>query len=374
MASMMFDNRSTYEISAKHIADYIQPLSVGMPAFAFTALDELGRSLNLDEDYLSGKHLVLVFLNTDDNSKNAEALRNFAEGRQAFEDANMAIVAIAATNKKDSNFILKRESGFMWPIANDPSGAVFASYGLHKLHGTGLRMVHVTPHRQVKNWYDAPINIDQTLKEITDMANSLSASEDSRWSACHAPVLHIPNVFSEQECAQLIQSFNTEEGYYIRPPRAGEVAGNFKVPVYEHNRQDRVDQLVKDKATLAFIDQRIAQRVYPVIQKAFAYTVTRREEFHLARYVGAREGLHMGHRDVTANSMTHRRFAFSLTLNSNYEGGKLVFNEYSPHGYQPAAGSALIFSSLLLHEVMEITQGTRYCLITNLFNDDSLKR
>lgn len=370
----MFDNRSTYEISANLIAEYIQPLSAGMPAFAFSALDEFGRSLNLNEDYLSGKHLVLVFLNTDDNTRNAEALKYFAEMRQVFEDANITIVAVAATNKKDSNFNLKQKSGFLWPITNDPSGAVFASYGLHKMRGIDLRVVLITPQRQVRIWYDSPINIQQTLKEITDMANSLSASEDSRWSACHAPVLHIPNVFSEQECTRLIQGFNTQEGYYIRPPHAGEVAGNFKVPVYEHNRQDRVDQLVKNKSTLDFIDQRIAERIYPMIKKAFAYTVTRREDFHLARYVGAREGLHMGHRDVTATSMTHRRFAISLTLNSDYEGGKLVFNEYSPHGYQPATGSALIFSSLLLHEVTEITQGTRYCLISNLFNDDALKQ
>ena len=49
----------------------------------------------------------------------------------------------------------------------------------------------------------------------------------------------------------------------VRRPRPGEIAGNYSIPVYEHDRQDRVDLIVKDKNTLAFLDERICtHRVY----------------------------------------------------------------------------------------------------------------
>ncbi len=43
--------------------------------------------------------------------------------------------------------------------------------------------------------------------------------------------------------------------------------------------------------------------------------------------------------------------------------------EFSPKGYRVPAGSAMGFSSSLLHEVQETTQGVRYNLISHLFND-----
>lgn len=370
----MFDNRPTYEISAKQVADYVQPLSLGANALPFELRDELGRMLSLNEDYLSGKHLVLIFLNSTNAQLNTDTLRHVANTQQDLHHNNTTVIAITARNKGRDNFNLKHKSGFVWPVIHDSGGSVFASFGLHKLHGEAIRCILLTPQRQIRAWFDSPTNIEATLKEIIAMTTSLSAVEDARWSACHAPVLHIPNVFSPEECRQLIAMFNQQEQYVVRPPREGEVVGNFKVPVYEHDRQDRVDQIVKDPKTLEFIDQRIFGRITPMIVKAFAFNVTRREAVHLARYTGAREGHHMGHRDNTSAAMSYRRFALSIALNNDFEGGEITFEEYSPHGYKPFPGTALVFSSSLLHEVSEITSGTRYSLISNLFNDEALRR
>jgi predicted 2-oxoglutarate/Fe(II)-dependent dioxygenase YbiX len=70
----------------------------------------------------------------------------------------------------------------------------------------------------------------------------------------------------------------------------------------------------------------------------------------------------------------HRRFALSLNLNDDYEGGDVVFKEYNNVGYKGSAGAALIFSSALLHEVRETTRGVRYTLISHFFNDQSLQQ
>lgn len=370
----MFDNRSTYEISAQQIGEYLQPLSLGANALPFELRDELGRMLSFNEDYLSGKHLVLVFLNSANGQLNSDTLRQVAAAQEVLYENNTTVIAFTARNDHRDNFNLKRETGFVWPVINDPGGSVFAAYGLHKLHGEAIRLVLLTPQRQVRAWFDSPADISATLKDIIAMTTSLTEFEDARWSACHAPVLHVPNVFSPEECSQLVTRFNQQEQYLVRPPREGEVSGNFKVPVYEHHRQDRVDQIINDPKTLQFLDERIFSRIAPMIMKAFAFQVTRREAIHVARYTGAREGHHMGHRDNTSAAMSYRRFALSIALNNDFEGGEITFREYSPYGYKPFPGTALIFSSSLLHEVSEISRGTRYSLISNLFNDEALKR
>lgn len=63
-----------------------------------------------------------------------------------------------------------------------------------------------------------------------------------------------------------------------------------------------------------------------------------------------------------------------MSLNEDYECGGVVFKEFSPRPYRGAAGTALIFSSSLLHEVQETASGTRYNLISHLFNEEALPR
>ena len=95
---------------------------------------------------------------------------------------------------------------------------------------------------------------------------------------------------------------------------------------------------------------------------------------HIARYVGDRGGYTMGHRDNVSAATGYRRFALSMSLNEDFEGGEIVFKEFSPRGYRPPAGTAMVFSSSLLHEVQETTKGTRYNLISHLFNEDSINK
>jgi hypothetical protein len=250
------------------------------------------------------------------------------------------VVAVSSTSDAAHNRALKHSSDFDWPVAGDSTGAVFASYGLHKENDTAIRIVVLTPLRQVRVWFDTPDDINDTVSEIMDLLKNTQVAEEARWA----------------------------------PPRPGEIVGNYRIPVYEHDRQDRVDQIIKDEETLAFLDERIWGRVTPMIQKAFAFEVTRREDLHIARYVGDRGGYKMGHRDNTSAATAYRRFALSMSLNDEFEGGEIVFKEFSPRGYRPPAGTAMIFSSSLLHEVQETTKGTRYNLISHLYNEDSLKK
>ena len=53
--------------------------------------------------------------------------------------------------------------------------------------------------------------------------------------------------------------------------------------------------------------------------------------------------------------------------------GKSVqaFPEYGPELYRPAAGAALLFSCSHLHEVLDVTAGRRFVLLSFLFGEEA---
>ena len=364
----MADTRPTYQIAAPSIRPYVQELWPGALATPFATHDEQGRRIGLADDHLSGKFLILALLG-DPHGEPANALLRSLAGLEAELDrANATVLAISASTDAARNRELKRASGFAWPIASDSSGAIFASYGVHKGSEHPARLVLLTPFRQIRAWFDPEADAGPTLKVIMEVMQNAQAAEESRWSPPHAPVLMVPNVLSPEECGKLLESVLAETPFMVRKPRPGEISGNYRIPVYEHERQDRVDLIIKDPNTLAFLDERLFGRVVPMIKKSFAFDVTRREDLHIARYVGKREGIAMGHRDNTEPSGAHRRFALSMSLNDDYEGGEIAFKEFSPRGYRVPAGTAMVFSSSLLHEVQETTSGVRYNLISHFFS------
>ena len=370
----MADTRPTYQISAPSIRPYVQPLWPGALAMPFETRDEQGRKLGLADDHLSGHFLLLAFLGDPSREVAVPLLRSLADLEAPLEAVNATVIAVSASSDAAHNRQLKREAGFPWPVVCDSSGGTFASYGLHKVSDQFARLVLITPYRQIRTWFDLEEGAGPALKTIMELMKNSQAAEELRWSPPHAPILVVPNVLSPEECGKLVESVETDTPFMVRRPGPGEITGNYKIPVYEYDRQDRVDLIIKDPNTLAFLDERLFSRVTPMIKKAFAFDVTRREDLHIARYVGNREGFEIGHRDNTSPPGAHRRFALSMSLNDDYEGGEIEFNEFSPKGYRVPAGTAMVFSSSLLHEVKETTAGVRYNLISHLFNETTLAR
>lgn len=367
----MIDSRTTYDIASPQIAEYVRPLWPGDLAQPVDTRDEDGRKLNLADDHLSGRFLLLVFVN-EPGAEGKAMLAALASKESALRATGATAIVITSDSDAGRNGALKADLGFPWPVAGDSTGALFAAYGIHKGSAPAARTVVLTPFRQVRAYFDAPADADQTVETIMTLIEKRGSQPDAAWGPPHAPVLLVPNVLSAEECGKLIESFETNTPFMIRPPRPGEIAGDYRIPVYEHDRQDRVDRILKDKITLAFLDERLWGRVVPMIRKAFAFEVTRREDLHIARYVGERSGHRMGHRDNTGPTTAYRRFALSMSLNDDYAGGEIVFREYSDRGYRPEPGTALIFSSSLLHEVLETTSGVRYNLISHLYNEQSV--
>ena len=79
------------------------------------------------------------------------------------------------------------------------------------------------------------------------------------------------------------------------------------------------------------------------------------------------------HRDNLSPNTAHRRLAVSVNLNEGYSGGELRFPEFGLDRYCPKLGNALVFSCAHLHEVLPVTNGRRFTLLTFLY-DETAKR
>jgi len=370
----MLDHQPTDSLVADQLTQFVRDITPGDRPYLFQRIDETGRLFNLADDHASGGYLVLVFAPDLTSEPGASQLRAYEERAASFEAANAKVVIITAQSNARANREAKRKLGLSFPVLGDPGGFAFAAYGLHKrgseVTPTRMRSVVISPYRQIRCYWDIEMTNEHAAKAET-VINQAKLAQEASWAAPHAPVLVAPKVFSPEECADLIGEFENKGQLQITPPKPTANPDGVKIPVYEYDRQDRVDHIITDPNRLAFIDQRLKERVFSAISRAFAFNVTRRENLEIARYVGDRSGVEIGHRDNTG-AMTHRRFALSVSLNDDYEGGGLVFREYSDRGYRLPAGSAIVFSSSLLHEVEETTEGVRYNLLSHLYNDASV--
>ena len=111
------------------------------------------------------------------------------------------------------------------------------------------------------------------------------------------------------------------------------------------------------------------RRIVPEIKKVHQFDVTRMERYIVACYA-AEDGGHFNmHRDNTTRGTAHRRFAVSINLNDDFDGGEIMFPEYGPRAFKPPIGGAVVFSCSLLHAVTKMTRGRRYAFLPFLYDE-----
>ena len=98
----------------------------------------------------------------------------------------------------------------------------------------------------------------------------------------------------------------------------------------------------------------------------------------MERYIvpcyAAEDGGHFhAHRDNTTKGTAHRRFAVSINLNDDFDGGEVSFPEYGRRSFKPALGGTVVFSCSLLHAVSKVTRGRRYAFLPFLYDEPAAK-
>ena len=110
------------------------------------------------------------------------------------------------------------------------------------------------------------------------------------------------------------------------------------------------------------IDNRLSRSLFPEIKKVFYFDVNNRESYKISSYDAVTSGRFHSHRD-TPKPHQHRRYAMSLLLNDDYEGGDLYLAEYGI-SIKPKKNCAFIFPGIYSHQVKQITKGSRMCMIS----------
>ncbi|MGH8909482.1 MAG: 2OG-Fe(II) oxygenase [Egibacteraceae bacterium] len=185
--------------------------------------------------------------------------------------------------------------------------------------------------------------------------------------AAQAPVLLVPRVLDERTCAWLIQVWRTHGNVDTGVEATAE---GRRAETLSEALKRRRDHTVTNPEISGRIAAMVGAAVMPEVRKAFAYRATRFEGFKIGCYDASTGGFFRAHRDNLSPSTAHRRFALTLNLNDGYEGGQLRFAEYGPQRYRPPAGGALIFSCSLLHEVLDVTRGQRFVLLSFLYGEE----
>jgi predicted 2-oxoglutarate/Fe(II)-dependent dioxygenase YbiX len=183
-----------------------------------------------------------------------------------------------------------------------------------------------------------------------------------------APVLVTPRIFEPGFCERLIDLYRQTGGEPSGFMR--EVDGVTTLMMNDQHKR-RSDVIIEDDPLQKQVVARLTRRLVPQIEKAFNFKPTRIERYLVARYDAETGGFFRPHRDNTTKGTAHRRFAVSINLNSDYDGGDLRFPEFGDRTYRPPPGGACVFSCSILHEATPVTRGERFAFLPFLYDEAS---
>jgi peroxiredoxin/predicted 2-oxoglutarate/Fe(II)-dependent dioxygenase YbiX len=317
-----------------------------------------------------GMPVVMLFFGDDPTQLGAaeRACLSLAEQFARFEELNAPVLAIRkpvdSLDAGDPSAPSITAEQLPFPILLDAAGEVTARYGAAR-----MRAILIGPNGRIVRIYeplDPAALADELLVDLR-----LLAHEAPRVVGRQAPILLIPDVLPAEFCRRLIEVWETQgnqdSGFMVN--EGGKTVGQ-----YDYNNKIRRDHFIQ-RGTPLDGEARgwIVRRIINEVNKSFNYEVTRVEDMKIACYDSARGGFFRPHRDNTTGATAHRRFAVSMLLNDDYEGGYLRFPEYGPNLYRPSAGGACVFGCSLLHEATDVTAGRRFVLLTFLYGEKEAK-
>ncbi len=203
--------------------------------------------------------------------------------------------------------------------------------------------------------------LSETHQEVFDVLARLPAAERFGGFEIPAPVLVLPNVFDRQFCQHLVSSYDQAGGTESGVHREG--AG-----VHDHAFKRRKDYIVEDLEAIQRVNGLIKRRVVPEIKKLFFMEITRMERYIVGCYSAEDGGHFRPHRDNGPGLSAHRRFAVSINLTDDFEGGEVSFPEYNRRGIKAPIGWCVVFPCAILHMVSPVTRGRRYAFLPFVYD------
>jgi peroxiredoxin/predicted 2-oxoglutarate/Fe(II)-dependent dioxygenase YbiX len=330
-------------------------IDIGDFAPDFVLPDEKGRKIFSRAPHFAGRFILLLLLPRADDPAQQAMLRDCAAQAMEADSAGISILTVTRKAPSDNN-MLRLSCKTPFKLLSDADGKVLANYGA----GEQPRALLIDPNARVVAFPLPHAIVGTAVAEAT----SAHRTTEPVLIAAQAPVLAMPDVLSLQECRMLMELWEREN---IETGVATEASGVGAQEI-DHAYKNRRDHQIADPEVIAVVNDRLARRIVPEVKKAFNYDITRFEHLRIGAY-DAGAGYFRAHRDNTKPATAHRKFALTLCLNDEYEGGYLNFPEYGKQLYRPPAGGAVVFSTSLLHEVTDVTGGQRFTLITFFFGE-----
>lgn len=325
-------------------------------------------------DTVGGRYSVLCFFMTAGDAKGRNAVAAALAAPDLFDDERASFfgVSIAPADEAQQR-VAVRLPGYriFWdfdgnisklygaiPYDCDPSKDRIPLRRMWIVLDPTLRVMRVIPFAE--DGSDA--------QALLAYLESLPPPERFAGFEVQAPVLVLPDVFESEFCAQLIAlhetAGNAETGFM-------QDIGGVTVQKLDASHKRRRDHIIQDEEVIGQVHERFARKVVPPLLKAYQFRVTRMERYLVGCY-SEEDGGHFGpHRDNTTKGTAHRRFAVSVNLNADFDGGEVGFPEYGPRSFKPPPGGAVVFSCSLLHSVSKVTRGRRYAFLPFLYDDQA---
>jgi predicted 2-oxoglutarate/Fe(II)-dependent dioxygenase YbiX len=315
-------------------------------------------------DPVGGRYIVLGFYGSARDAVGLAALRALDDTQRFVHEQKASFFCVTSEPRDKTELNVDKifpTLQFVWDI----DATVNRAYGI----GSGRVWIVLDPMLRVLEVI--PFEGDGTdVQKLVNILETLPPPSRYVGFEIPAPVLILPNVFEPEFCRHLINCYEVHGG---RESGFMQEVDGKAVEMHDAGWKRRKDFTIEDEALIELIKIRIGRRVSMMMQKTFQFRLSRMERFLVACY-SAEDGGHFGpHRDDTVKATEHRRFAGSINLNDDFDGGEVSFPEFGSRQFKATSGAALIFSSSLLHQVSRVTRGRRYVFLP-FFHDEDAER
>ena len=330
---------------------------LGDPVPWFSAPLLTGGAVNLQ--VAAGRWIVLSFLGSPANPRAQEELSALLADTHLFDEERLVFYGVLTAPPGDPVYF--KHSAAALSFITDYDGELSRRYGAAE---TPRTIVLDPMLRAVANiqWDYA----DGHAQTVRNVLRSLPSVDDSAGVPLYAPVLIVPRVLDFALCEALIQLYDKfggkDSGFLF------DVDGK-TTRVVDHRVKRRSDLVVAHPELREAIRKSIVRRLAPAIERFFQFQATRMDRYIVACYDSAVGGHFSRHRDNVNIGAQHRRFAVSINLNKEYEGGDLVLPEFGRRTYRAPHGGAIVFSCGALHQVTPVTAGRRYAFLPFLYGE-----
>jgi predicted 2-oxoglutarate/Fe(II)-dependent dioxygenase YbiX len=321
----------------------------GQPVAWFTAPSASSSEFVFDS--AAGRYVLLLFA-PEEAPARAAAIKVLAGHQSQFDDVRMTAMVVL----RDPQWVqgVRDMRGLRWIY--DLSGQITARFGPEPhwlLLDPTLRVIAA-----------APLEAGPALLA---RLSTLPPPHQHAGVPVSAPALIAPRVFEPELCAELIRRHEALGGGDFTGVMRDH--GDRTVAVMDDLKKRR-DIWIEDPELREAITERLQRRLFPLIKRAQGFTATRIERYLVSCYDAADEGVFHPHRDNTTQGTAHRRFACSINLNDDFDGGDLRFPEFGLATHRPPVGGAVVFSCSILHEALRVTRGRRYAFLPFLFDEE----